>query len=119
MAFDGGSRYAKGVFDRFVHSDAGVPMKVLGVGAHDAMCVDDRGDTWIVGVDIVMPVETGETLFVNHGTAVGRVEQVIDQPQREPFVQRRNLETRPWASPNPSPDGPGPAPRRAAHAKRG
>jgi hypothetical protein len=90
------------------HSDAGVPMKVLRVAAPDAMCVDDQGDTWVVGVDSVMPVEIDEMLLVAGGTAVGRVVQVIDRPAREPFVERRNLSTRPWASLNPAPESPEP-----------
>jgi hypothetical protein len=51
----------------------------------------------MVAVDYVMPVEIGETLLVHGGSAIGRVVRTIDESSEEPFVERRDMERRPWA----------------------
>ena len=83
-----------------VCADSGVPMRVVSLEGSDAGCVDDHGGFMTVAVDFLLPVEIGETLLVHGGAAIGRVERVElgpgSQSAVDPFVERRDFETRPW-----------------------
>ena len=54
-------------------SDAGIPVRVLSVEDHDALCEDAAGNRAEIAVELVEPVETGEVLLTHGGVAIGRV----------------------------------------------
>ena len=54
-------------------SDAGIPVRVLSVEDHDALCEDGAGNRAEIAVELVEPVETGEVLLTHGGVAIGRV----------------------------------------------
>ena len=54
-------------------SDAGIPVRVLSVEDHDALCEDAAGSRAEIAVELVEPVETGEVLLTHGGVAIGRV----------------------------------------------
>ena len=54
-------------------SDAGIPVRVLSVGGHDALCEDAAGNRAEIAVELVEPVGVGEVLLTHGGVAIGRV----------------------------------------------
>ena len=55
-------------------SDAGIPVRVLSVEGHDALCEDAAGNRAEIAVELVEPVGAGEVLLTHGGVAIGRVE---------------------------------------------
>ena len=55
-------------------SDAGIPVRVVYVDGHDALCEDAAGNRAEIAVELVEPVEAGEVLLTHGGVAIGRVE---------------------------------------------
>ncbi|CAA9403479.1 MAG: hypothetical protein AVDCRST_MAG22-1399 [uncultured Rubrobacteraceae bacterium] len=55
-------------------SDAGIPVRVISLDGHDALCGDAAGNRAEIAVELVEPVETGEVLLTHGGVAIGRVE---------------------------------------------
>ena len=55
-------------------SDAGIPVRVLLVEGHDALCEDGAGNRAEIAVELVEPVEAGDVLLTHAGVAIGRVE---------------------------------------------
>ena len=54
-------------------SDAGIPVRVLSVEGHDALCQDAAGNRAEIAVELVEPVEAGEVLLMHGGVAIGKV----------------------------------------------
>lgn len=54
-------------------SDAGIPVRVLSLEGHDALCEDAAGNRAEIAVELVVPVEAGEVLLTHGGVAIGRV----------------------------------------------
>ena len=54
-------------------SDAGIPVRVISLVGHDALCEDGAGNRAEIAVELVEPVETGEVLLTHGGVAIGRV----------------------------------------------
>lgn len=55
-------------------SDAGIPVRVLSLEGHDALCEDAAGNRAEIAVELVEPVEAGEVLLTHGGVAIGRIE---------------------------------------------
>jgi hydrogenase expression/formation protein HypC len=55
-------------------SDAGIPVRVISLSGHDALCEDAAGNQTEIAVELVEPVEAGEVLLTHGGVAIGRVE---------------------------------------------
>jgi hydrogenase maturation factor len=55
-------------------SDAGIPVRVISLQGHDALCEDAAGNRAEIAVELVEPVELGEVLLTHGGVAIGRVE---------------------------------------------
>ena len=55
-------------------SDAGIPVRVLSLDGHDALCEDAAGNRAEIAVELVEPVREGETLLTHGGVAIGKVE---------------------------------------------
>jgi hydrogenase maturation factor len=51
--------------------DVGTPMRVIEAEAHEAVCVDDDGISHRVAVDLVAPVQRGDSLLIHAGVAIG------------------------------------------------
>lgn len=56
-----------------VCSDAGIPVRVLALEGHDALCEDAAGDRASIAIEFVAPVEVGDVLLTHGGVAIGRV----------------------------------------------
>jgi hydrogenase maturation factor len=54
-------------------SDAGIPVRVISLQDHDALCEDAAGNRAEIAVELVEPVEAGEVLLTHGGVAIGRV----------------------------------------------
>ncbi len=54
-------------------SDAGIPVRVLSLRGHDALCEDTAGNRAEIAVELVEPVEAGDVLLTHGGVAIGRV----------------------------------------------
>jgi hydrogenase expression/formation protein HypC len=54
-------------------SDAGVPVWVVSVEGDDALCEDTVGNRAQIAIELVAPVQIGETLLTHGGVAIGRV----------------------------------------------
>jgi hydrogenase maturation factor len=54
-------------------SDAGIPVRVILVEDHDALCEDGAGNRAEIAVELVEPVEAGEVLLTHGGVAIGKV----------------------------------------------
>ncbi len=54
-------------------SDAGIPVRVISLEGHDALCEDAAGNRAEIAVELVAPVDAGETLLTHGGVAIGRV----------------------------------------------
>ena len=54
-------------------SDAGIPVWVISLKGHDAVCEDAAGNRAEIAVELVEPVEAGEVLLTHGGVAIGRV----------------------------------------------
>jgi hydrogenase expression/formation protein HypC len=54
-------------------SDAGIPVRVISVERDDALCEDAAGNQACIAVELVTPVQIGETLLTHGGVAIGRV----------------------------------------------
>ena len=54
-------------------SDAGIPVRVVSVEGDDALCEDAVGNRVRIAVELVAPVQIGETLLTHGGVAIGRV----------------------------------------------
>jgi hydrogenase expression/formation protein HypC len=54
-------------------SDAGIPVRVISLQGHDALCEDAAGNRAGIAVELVEPVEAGEVLLTHGGVAIGRV----------------------------------------------
>ncbi len=54
-------------------SDAGIPVRVLSVDGHDALCEDSVGNRAEIAVELVAPVRLGEVLLTHGGVAIGKV----------------------------------------------
>ena len=61
-------------------SDAGVPVRVLSVDGHDALCEDAAGNRTGIAVELVEPVGAGEVLLTHGGVAIGRVAARQEDP---------------------------------------
>ena len=61
-------------------SDAGVPVRVLSVDGHDALCEDAAGNRAGIAVELVEPVGVGEVLLTHGGVAIGRVAARQEDP---------------------------------------
>ena len=55
-------------------SDAGIPVRVISVEDHDALCEDTAGNRAEIAVELVEPVSVGEVLLTHGGVAIGKVE---------------------------------------------
>lgn len=55
-------------------SDAGIPVRVISLADHDALCEDAAGNRAEIAVELVEPVEAGEVLLTHGGVAIGKVE---------------------------------------------
>ena len=55
-------------------SDAGIPVRVISVEDHDALCEDTAGNRAEIAVELVEPVILGEVLLTHGGVAIGKVE---------------------------------------------
>jgi hydrogenase maturation factor len=55
-------------------SDAGIPVRVISLDGHDALCEDAAGNRAAIAVELVEPVEAGEVLLTHGGVAIGKVE---------------------------------------------
>ena len=53
-------------------SDAGIPVRVISLQGHDALCEDAAGNRTKIAVELVEPVEAGEVLLTHGGVAIGR-----------------------------------------------
>ena len=54
-------------------SDAGIPVRVISLLGHDALCEDAAGNRAGIAVELVEPVEAGEVLLTHGGVAIGKV----------------------------------------------
>jgi hydrogenase maturation factor len=54
-------------------SDAGIPVRVISTEGDDALCEDAAGNRAEIAIELVSPVELGETLLTHGGVAIGRV----------------------------------------------
>jgi hydrogenase maturation factor len=54
-------------------SDAGIPVRVISLKGHDALCEDAAGNRAEIAVELVEPVEAGEVLLTHGGVAIGLV----------------------------------------------
>ena len=54
-------------------SDAGIPVWVISLKGHDALCEDAAGNRAEIAVELVAPVETGAVLLTHGGVAIGRL----------------------------------------------
>ena len=54
-------------------ADAGIPVRVISLQDHDALCEDAAGNRAEIAVELVEPVEAGEVLLTHGGVAIGRV----------------------------------------------
>ena len=55
-------------------SDAGIPVRVISLQGHNALCEDAAGNRAEIAVELVEQVELGEVLLTHGGVAIGRVE---------------------------------------------
>ena len=55
-------------------SDAGIPVRVISVEDHDALCEDTAGNRAEIAVELVEPVSVGEVLLTHGGVAIGKGE---------------------------------------------
>jgi hydrogenase maturation factor len=53
--------------------DVAVEVQVVEVDGADAVCRDPHGQEGRVGIDLVMPVESGERLLVHAGVAIAHL----------------------------------------------
>jgi len=58
-------------------SDAGIPVRVISLAGHDALCEDAAGNRAGIAVELVEPVEAGEVLLTHGGVAIGKVKADI------------------------------------------
>jgi len=58
-------------------SDAGIPVRVIFLAGHDALCEDAAGNRAGIAVELVEPVEAGEVLLTHGGVAIGKVKADI------------------------------------------
>ncbi len=56
-------------------SDAGIPVRVVSVDGHDALCEDAVGNRAEIAVELVEPVGVGEVLLTHGGVAIGKIEK--------------------------------------------
>ena len=56
-------------------SDAGIPVRVVSLDGDDAVCEDSIGNRAEIAVELVTPVQIGETLLTHGGVAIGRVHE--------------------------------------------
>ena len=54
-------------------ADAGIPVRVISLEGHDALCEDGAGNRAEIAVELVAPVGVGEVLLTHGGVAIGRV----------------------------------------------
>lgn len=57
-------------------SDAGIPVRVISLSGDDAICEDSVGNRAEIAVELVAPVQIGETLLTHGGVAIGKVADV-------------------------------------------
>ncbi len=57
-------------------SDAGIPVQVISLNGDDAICEDSVGNRAEIAVELVAPVQIGETLLTHGGVAIGKVADV-------------------------------------------
>jgi hydrogenase maturation factor len=50
--------------------DDGIPMRVVGLRASDAICVDQDGERHEVAVDLIGELELEQTILVHAGVAI-------------------------------------------------
>ena len=62
-------------------SDAGIPVWVISLKGHDALCEDAAGNQAEIAVELVEPVEAGEVLLTHGGVAIGRVAAREEDPR--------------------------------------
>ena len=58
-----------------VCSDAGIPLQVVSIEGHDALCEDAAGNRTEIAVDLVAPVKAGEVLLTHGGVAIAKVQK--------------------------------------------
>ena len=58
-----------------VCSDAGIPLQVVSIEGHDALCEDAAGNRTEIAVDLVGPVKTGEIVLTHGGVAIAKVQK--------------------------------------------
>lgn len=56
-----------------VCADAGIPVRVVSLDGDDALCEDAAGIRAQIAVELVLPVNVGDTLLTHGGVAIGRV----------------------------------------------
>jgi hydrogenase maturation factor len=66
-------------------SDAGIPVRVLSLEGHDALCEDAAGNRAEIAVELVAPVEAGEVLLTHGGAAIGKIEAEQPTTQNRPL----------------------------------
>ena len=54
-------------------SDAGIPVRVISLAGHDALCEDAAGNRAQIAIELVAPVQVREVLLTHGGVAIGRV----------------------------------------------
>ena len=67
--------------DCVVCSDAGIPVQVISIHGDDALCEDAAGNRTDIAVELVAPVQPGETLLTHGGVAIGKVTPVDLKPE--------------------------------------
>jgi hypothetical protein len=56
-----------------VCSDAATPVRVVSVLGDDALCEDGAGNRTEIAIELVSPVNEGETLLTHGGVAIAKV----------------------------------------------
>jgi len=63
--------------------DQGIAVRVLGLTAGTARCVDEHGAVHAVAVDLIGDVRPGDRLLMHAGVALARMEGALGAPGQE------------------------------------
>ena len=59
-----------------VCSDAGIPLRIVGLEGDDALCEDSAGNRTLIAVELVTPVLVGDVVLTHGGVAIGRADSM-------------------------------------------
>src|SRR5436309_8605513 len=59
-----------------VCSDAGIPLRIVGLEGDDALCEDNAGNRTLIAVELVTPVLVGDVVLTHGGVAIGRADSM-------------------------------------------